>query len=178
LWRHLAGHEQCLAQAAGVEAFTLVTTVPSGARERDGAHPLHAIAGELVGPLRDRYVRALARSAVSAPAHEFHTGRFECRAEVSGHAVLLVDDMWTTGANAQSAAAALKAAGAIRVAAVVIGRHLNRDWRHNDRTLRRLPQPFDWSRCGLCAPGEGCRSPPPGAEHSPPVLPGDLHELV
>ncbi len=29
LWRHLAAHEGCLAQASGVDGFELVTTVPS-----------------------------------------------------------------------------------------------------------------------------------------------------
>src|ERR1700704_320629 len=28
LWRHLAEHESCVADAAGVDAFALVTTVP------------------------------------------------------------------------------------------------------------------------------------------------------
>ena len=53
-------------------------------------------------------------------------------------------------ANAQSAAAALKLGGAGPVAAVVIGRHLNRGWGVNDRRLNRLPTPFDWGRCVLC----------------------------
>ena len=64
--------------------------------------------------------------------------------------MLLIDDTWTTGASAQSAAAALKAAGAGPVAAVVIGRHLNREWHENDRRLRGITRPFDWSRCALC----------------------------
>ncbi|NED11784.1 hypothetical protein [Streptomyces sp. SID9124] len=38
---------------------------------------------------------------------------------------LLVDDTWTTGNHVRSAATALKAAGARRVAVVVLGRHLN-----------------------------------------------------
>ncbi len=62
--------------------------------------------------------------------------------------MLLIDDTWTTGTNAQSAAAAL-AAGAGPIAAVVIGRHLNREWRQNDRRLRGLARPFDWSRCAV-----------------------------
>jgi adenine/guanine phosphoribosyltransferase-like PRPP-binding protein len=65
--------------------------------------------------------------------------------------VLLVDDTWTTGSNAQSAAAALKRAGAGPVAALVIGRHLNRGYRDNDRRLRAIPTPFDWSACAICA---------------------------
>ncbi len=72
-------------------------------------------------------------------------------AQLDGRSVLLIDDTWTTGANAQSAAAALKSAGAGRVAAVVIGRHLNREWHENDRRLRGITRPFDWSHCALCA---------------------------
>ncbi|MGB6573885.1 MAG: hypothetical protein WBF20_19585, partial [Trebonia sp.] len=44
---------------------------------------------------------------------------------VTGTDVLLVDDTWVSGASAQSAAAALKAGGARRVALVVIGRHVD-----------------------------------------------------
>ncbi len=64
--------------------------------------------------------------------------------------MLLIDDTWTTGANAQSAAAALKSAGAGPVAAVVIGRHLNREWHENDRHIRGIARQFEWSRCALC----------------------------
>jgi hypothetical protein len=150
LWRHLVHHESCLAHAAGVRRFTLVTTVPSSARERDDAHPLHAVVGDLVGPVRDRHARLLVRSGAPAAPHEFSVEKFACQTNLTGHSVLLIDDTWTTGANAQAAAAALKAAGAERVASVVIGRHLNRGWRQNDRRIRSLPHPFDWSRCALC----------------------------
>jgi hypothetical protein len=39
--------------------------------------------------------------------------------------VLVVDDTWVSGGSAQSTAAALKLAGARRVAVVVLGRHVN-----------------------------------------------------
>ena len=47
LWRFLAleGHEDCLASAAGVEAFETVTTVPSSSRLRDVNHPLRQMVG-------------------------------------------------------------------------------------------------------------------------------------
>jgi orotate phosphoribosyltransferase len=44
---------------------------------------------------------------------------------VAGRDVLVVDDTWVSGGSAQSAAAALKLAGARRVAVVVLGRHVN-----------------------------------------------------
>ncbi len=151
LWRHLARHERCLAGAAAAGRFDLVTTVPRGDRARDGDQPLRGIAGELVEPTRERYVRALERSPLTCAPRTFDPGRFVARVPLTGSRVLLVDDTWTSGASAQSAAAALKGAGASAVAAVVIGRHVNREWGENDRRLRALATPYDWSRCALCA---------------------------
>jgi hypothetical protein len=150
VWRFLAEHERCLARAAGTDGFEIVTTVPSGDRLRDERHPLRWIVGELVGPTRDRHERLLRRSGVEVPPRTFSSEKFVATAPIEGRSVLLIDDTWTTGASAQSAAAALKAAGADRVAAVVIGRHLNREWHENDRRIRGIARPFDWSRCALC----------------------------
>ncbi len=151
LWRHLAGHEACLARAAHTDAFELVTAVPSSTRERDPSHPLRRIVGELTGVTRGRYVRLLRRSRTAVQPRAFSAAKYETTRELGGRSILLIDDTWTTGANAQSAAAALKKAGAGPVAVVVIGRHVNRGWRQNDRHLRRLPHPFDWAQCCLCA---------------------------
>jgi hypothetical protein len=136
LWRFLAEHERCVARAAGTRGF-----------ER---HPLRWVVGELVGPTRDRHRRLLRRTGVEVRPRTFDEQRFEATQGLTNNAVLLIDDTWTTGASAQSAAAALKAAGAGPIAAVVIGRHLNREWRQNDRRLRGIEQPFDWSKCALC----------------------------
>jgi hypothetical protein len=154
LWRHLERHEACLARAAGTPVFELVTTVPSGDPVRDERHPLRWIVAELVGPTRGRYERLLNRTHTPAEPHEYTDARFAATRRLQRAAILLIDDTWTTGASAQSAAAALKAAGAATVAAVVIGRHVNRDWCQNDRLLRELSQPFDWSRCVLCGSRE------------------------
>lgn len=148
LWRYLAQHEDCLARAADVPGFELVTAVPSGA-ERDQEHPLHHMLGTLIGPTRDRYSRLLERSQTALQPREFSTSKFIPTRELSGQTVLLIDDMWTTGSSAWSAAATLKQAGAAAVAMVVIGRYLHRDWGQNDRRLGRLSQPFEWSRCAL-----------------------------
>jgi predicted amidophosphoribosyltransferase len=153
LWRHLHRHEPCLARAAGLRSFDLVTTVPSSDPGRDGVHPLHRIVGELVGPTRARHARRLARSDHPAPEpHEFSEHRYECTEALHGESILLIDDTWTTGASAQSAAAALKSGGAGHVAALVIGRYVNRGWSQNDRRLRMLASDFDWHQCALCAP--------------------------
>jgi predicted amidophosphoribosyltransferase len=154
LWRYLQTHEQCVARTAGAQAFDLITTVPSGDPSRDERHPLRWIVGELVGQTRRRHERLLRRTNAPAEPHEFTADKFAPTPtptrHVNGASILLIDDTWTTGASAQSAAAALKAAGAGPVAAVVIGRHVNRDWRGNDRLLRSIGHPFDWTRCAHC----------------------------
>lgn len=150
LWRHLEAHERCLARAVGIDEFELVTTVPSSEREHDDAHPLRRLVGQTIGPTRNRHVRLLRRSYSSVQRHVFSAARYETDGRIAGQAVLLVDDTWTTGANAQSAAAALKQAGAGPVAALIIGRHLNRGWHRNDSRIRSLERPFDWSRCVRC----------------------------
>lgn len=155
LWRFLDLHEACVALAVAAPRFDLVTTVPSSDRARDEHHPLRTIVGELVGLTRERHARLLRRTETPVPARGFHRDKYESLRPLSGEPVLLIDDTWTTGANAQSAAAALKSAGAGAVAAVVIGRHLNREWHHNDRRLRSITRPFDWSTCALCAPRDG-----------------------
>ena len=68
LWRYLAEHERCVARAAGTSAFALVTTVPSGERERDERHPLRRIVGEIVGADAGP-VRAPARALDLGRAH-------------------------------------------------------------------------------------------------------------
>ena len=154
LWRHLDDHEGCLARAAGVARFDVVTTVPSSDPERQETHPLQQLVGTLVGPARERYERLLIRTGAAAGPHRFNPNKYEAIGEVGGRSVLLVDDTWTTGANAQSAAAVLKTAGAGQVAALVIGRYVNRGYGHNDRQLRSLPA-FDWHTCPWCATTNG-----------------------
>jgi hypothetical protein len=153
LWRYLALHERCVARAARVTRFAVVTTVPSGDSGRDESHPLRWIVAEAIGPTRGRHRRLLRRSSLPVEPRAFSPEKFSVEGPLSGEAVLLIDDTWTTGANAQSAAAALRAAGAGPVAAVVIGRHVNRDWHRNDQHLRALPA-FDWTACALCAPAQ------------------------
>lgn len=147
LWRYLADHEQCVAAAALVPAFDIVATVPSSDRRRDERQPLRRIVGEIVLPTRDRYERLLTRSSAQVEERAFSADKYVAARRLAGESLLVIDDTWTTGANAQSAAATLRQAGAGLVAAVIIGRHINRDWQANDQRLRDLPQPFDWSTC-------------------------------
>ena len=146
LWRFVDQHESCLARRAGVATFDIVTTVPSSDQARDARHPLPDIVGRLVRPTADRYERLLNRSDVSVEPRTVNIRKYKHTRPLTTENVLLIDDTWTTGANAQSAALALKAAGAGKVGVVVIGRHIREDYGDNAKRLKALPR-FSWERC-------------------------------
>jgi len=136
-------HEACAAGAAGVTKFTLVTTVPArGDRNRGPLRQLVRGCPAVAG----RYVRALVAAGEPPEPHRFAPERFRALHSLAGEAVLLIDDTWTSGASAQSAAHALKRAGARRVALIVIGRHVNLGF-GDQRTRVERALPFQWATC-------------------------------
>lgn len=149
LWRFLSCHESCLAQATHVEAFDVVTTVPSGSADRDADHPLRRMVGELIIPTARRYERILFRSTEDVPERSVNPAKYRADRRLRDESVLLIDDTRTTGANAQSAAGALKEAGASEVGVVVVGRHIHNHYENNAARLQALPRPFEWTRCAL-----------------------------
>ncbi len=150
LWRFVSVHEACLARSAGAgDRFDLLTTVPSGDPARDETHPLRCIVGSLVVPTRDRHERLLRRSGTEVKGRAFDSGKYNSTRNLAGESVLLIDDTWATGANAQSAAGALELAGAGPIAILVIGRHVRPDFQNNKARLKALPRLFDWDTCAL-----------------------------
>ena len=113
-------------RAAGMTAGPgLAAVVPSG-QGRPGPHPLLGIVASCV----DVPIVPLAAAPGAAPrgrglADGVAASWLTVGGAVAGTDVLLVDDTWVSGSSAQSAAAALKAAGARRVALVVLGRHVD-----------------------------------------------------
>jgi ComF family protein len=124
--------------AAGLVAETLlppvataIVPVPADAdrRLKRGHHPAGRLAQELAARWELAVVDALARSG-SAPRQR-GLSRHERRRNVAGafaarervpSAVILVDDVYTTGATATAAASALRKAGARRVHVVTFAR--------------------------------------------------------
>jgi predicted amidophosphoribosyltransferase len=154
LWRFLEAHEPCIARAAGAlgSKFDLVTTVPSSTRARDDQRGhLRWIVGTGCRVTADRYERVL-RPAPSAPeGREFDPDRYQVARRLEGLDVLLVDGTWTTGSHGQSAAGALKRAGARTAGMVVIGHHIRRDYEAepgapNGTKLDALGR-FSWGTC-------------------------------
>ncbi len=114
----LRDHRACVFRAAGMTGPTHIAVVPT-ARRRPGPHPLRAlVAPYLHGPWAE-----LTASSRQEGTRELDPGRFAA-APIPGARVLLIDDTWTTGASAQSAAMALRRAGALSVATIVLGRHV------------------------------------------------------
>ena len=103
----------------------------------------------MVEPTRDRYQRLLVRSETPIADRAVDPGKYNPTEDLAGESVLLIDDTWTTGANAQSAAGGLRTSGAEAVAVLVIGRHVNQDFAANTARVNALTRPFDWSTCAI-----------------------------
>lgn len=116
----LRDHGGCLWRRAGWQARPTHLAVVPSARARPGPHPLRTlIAPYLRGPWAE-----LSAEPDDERLRELDPDRFKS-GPVPGSRVLLLDDTWTTGSSAQSAAMALRRAGARSVVTVVIGRHVS-----------------------------------------------------
>lgn len=116
----LRDHGACVWRRAGMAYPTHVAVVPSR-RGRCGPHPLQAMTAPF---LTLPWARLRLAPGDSPGSGNPDPWRFESQ-RLAGASVLLLDDTWTSGASAVSAAAALRIAGARRVAVVVLGRHLD-----------------------------------------------------
>ena len=117
----LHDHGRRVWREAGMARPSHACVVPSG-RGRPGTHPLQT----LVAPYLALPWATLRAEAGGDPwARALDPGRFRARQPLPGASVLLLDDTWASGASAQSAAVALKLAGAAAVAVVVLGRHVS-----------------------------------------------------
>jgi hypothetical protein len=146
-------HEPCIAAAAG-RLVSLRLVIPS-LTSRPGLHPFLEIA---------RKMNAVGGSAALVPAPgamcDRVTGgdKFMLRPDISleGQHVLLLDDTWTTGSNAQSAALTLRRAGASSVSVMIVGRWLSPYFgKTTDFIKTRLQRDYDPNLCpvtGGCCP--------------------------
>jgi hypothetical protein len=135
---YLREHGASVWTAAGMAgAPPLAAVVPSG-QGRPGGHPLLELVRSCVEvPLVDLTVAA--RGA--AHARGVDPGWLRVDGPVTGADLLIVDDTWVSGGSAQSAAVALKLAGARRVAIIVIGRHVNPDDPRSAQLMAELRRP-------------------------------------
>ncbi len=140
----LNDHGGCVWRCAGMPSPDLLAVVPTGFG-LPGPHPLLG----LVSP----YLRLPLIPLAIRPGEQgrdLRVDRFVVGRPAAGASVLLLDDSWVSGASAQSAAAALKLAGAHRVAAVLLGRHINpADPGTGPFAARLTVRPYDPSSCAV-----------------------------
>ncbi|MDP9092399.1 MAG: amidophosphoribosyltransferase [Actinomycetota bacterium] len=155
-----AVHGDCMQQSAG-RLWDSLTFVPSGSR-RGLQHPVAALACQV------RALRGASRRfdldlgpAIADPCRTVRPDRFVVREEhlglVAGQHVLLLDDTWTTGSKLQSAAVALRRAGAALVTGLCVARWCRWDWPDHAALLAELDVPYDARSCpaidGICDRG-------------------------
>ena len=141
----LTKHLRC-ASSSQLGPVTAWTAVPSLSGRQD--HPLPGLAApflratpwvSLVAAPDARHDRSL------RPANYLVTG---AGFDPTGQHVLLLDDTWVTGSNAESAAASLKSFGARAVTSLVVARWLDKRWGDTLTFIQSsLTQDFDPAIC-------------------------------
>jgi hypothetical protein len=145
-------HEGCIGRRVGL-AVDLRLAVPS-VRGRVGVHPFHMLTRQM------NATRESPRLVASHPdrgQRMVSADRFalDPAADLTGQHVLILDDTWTTGANAQSAVLSARRAGAAAVSVMVVGRWLRPDFGHNAQFIKmRLGRDYDPWICPVT--GEQC----------------------
>ena len=88
----------------------------------------------------------LRRTAAPLDHNAPNPDAFEVTSNVAGDRILLIDDVYTSGARAQSAAFRLRAAGAEVVSLCVLGRRYNPGYQPRDLQLvgKQREQQFSW----------------------------------
>ncbi len=172
LWRYKAGRPDPAARTT-LLALLLAFLHDHGAlRVAAGRHGRARPPGRGADRLRPSGAASPARAGRAVPAAAAGpaghpagaAGPRPRRSPVSGRTgglgadVLLLEDSWVSGASAQSAAAALKRAGAGRVAVMVLGRHLDPADRYGAALAARLVAgPGDPGRCAVHEPFRALR---------------------
>lgn len=119
------GHEDCLSELAGGQpvAWAMIPSTPQSPRYGK-EHPFHEIAASVVGDLPEVKIIAFEGEKRSFDPERF---QIEYAPDMNGN-VLLLDDSWVTGGNAQSVAACLKNAGAEQVSVFCVARMIRYDY--------------------------------------------------
>ena len=136
-------HQDCVGAAVGMPVSQRV--VSPSLTLRPGSHPMASIAESL----------GLVGDAMLIPAVGARCDRVVCVDKftlqpgdaVIGRHVLVLDDVWTTGSNSQSAALTLRRAGAAAVSVLVIGRWLSSRNALSARFIDELTEGYDPRVC-------------------------------
>ncbi len=147
LCHFLGRHRRCIAAAAG-DDWSVITNVPSSSVGATGEHAL-VKALRRVPSAFAQYENLLDRGPTAIGHNRASDTGFTATRALSGARVLVIDDTFTSGARAQSAASTLALAGASVVAIVTVGRVFNPEWSDTTKAFwsARTAQPFDFDVC-------------------------------
>lgn len=138
-------HGHCIEAVGG--AWDFVTNVPSSSG-RSGTHPL-VKAMAMVPALHAQYRDVLSRGPGKLGHLIASDDGFEVTAKIRGQRVLVVDDTYTSGARAQSAASAIALAGASVSAVVAVGRVIEPAYKPSTKAYwdTQVADGFRWDTC-------------------------------
>lgn len=144
----LSLHGDCIDEATG-RSWDVITTVPSS-QDRIGEHPLVRSLSR-VRALGDQYQQLLIKGGAPVDHLNASDDGYRCTRALRGEQILLVDDTFTSGARAQSAASALSLAGGDVVAILPVGRVISPDFNDANKEFwdRQRAIPFDFDVCCL-----------------------------
>lgn len=155
LGRFAARHLPCLAGLLGGPPDVVISVPSTRGGQRPGPHPLQAAVTAVtsLGRLHQPLLAPGPASGLAASGHNLAGDTtFRVTAALAGERVLLIDDTFTTGARLQSAASALRLAGASEVAALTVGRVI---WPGRNPACRRIWEEssatrFSFEHCCVC----------------------------
>lgn len=142
-------HASCGPETLG-SPWTAVTYVPS-VRAPGPEHPVAGLARRVVGmTVRQRFTLELGPGATN-PARSVRPDQFAVNPRlhdrVSGQHALIVDDTWVSGSKAQSAALAVRSAGAETITIMCVARWCKNDWPDHRAFLDSCIEPYDAFVC-------------------------------
>ncbi|TQC49832.1 phosphoribosyltransferase [Rhodococcus sp. WS4] len=149
-------HGACIQAAVGSK-WDSVTFVPSATRPGP-EHPVAELARQVFqvkdGTTVQRFLIEIGPGfgSKSFPRDDMFVIPSASRSAVDGKHVLIVDDTWTKGTTMQSAAIAVKRAGARAVTALCVDRWLRWDWPVHRTFLESLHNPYDPFICPILGP--------------------------
>lgn len=122
----LIGHVKCPGRLTGtpLSAWATVPSLPQ--KPEQSSHPLNDIVGKLAKPGATEVTLTAAKTAANPRA--INSGHYSAAENASGQHVLVIDDTWTGGGHAVSAALAVRDAGATHVSVLVLARWLSMGW--------------------------------------------------
>lgn len=109
-----------------VDGYDAVCVVPSA--RQDPPHELAHVYDEYAGAVGPERADVLIRGEDEIRWRVYNDHSYRPATDVTGMTLLLLDDVYTTGAHSQSAASSLIAAGATVPAILVVARRLNLDF--------------------------------------------------